>query len=276
VSESRIRADLSGVPETLLWTLHFRAQEAARPDAVLRDPMAVEIARRIDYPFQEKVGSGPRRAQWQGLRARTFDREIEAFLRGRPGAAVVALGEGLETQFWRVDDGQVRWLGVDLPASTALRRAVLPAHERRRMLEASVLDSTWFAEVDASRGVLFTAQGLLMYLQPAQVHDLITRLAARFPGSSLLFDGVPSWTSAAVARQISRSEGSLDIPPMPWAADGRDAARLELLPGVERVRRLHPPRGRGPLFGWVYPVVDRTPRLRDLVLAVWRADFTSA
>lgn len=270
----RIHADLSGVPETLLWTLHFRAQEAARPDAVLRDPLAVEIARRIDYPFRQKVGSGPRRAQWQGLRARTFDREIEAFLRARPGATVVALGEGLETQFWRVDDGRVRWLGVDLPDSTPLRRAALPPHERRRMLEASVLTDDWFAEVDTSRGVLFTAQGLLMYLQPEEVHRLITRLAERFPGSSLLLDGVPAWTSATTTRRIARSEATLDIPPMPWAMDSKEAAALEGLPGVERVRRLHPPRGRGLLFGALHPVVDRAPVLRDLVLAVWRLDFT--
>jgi O-methyltransferase involved in polyketide biosynthesis len=271
----RIPADLSGVPETLLWTLHYRAQEAARPDAVLRDPLAVEIARRIDYPFQQRVGSGPRRAQWQGLRARTFDREIEAFLRARPGATVVALGEGLETQFWRVDDGRVRWLGVDLPDSTPLRRAALPPHERRRMLEASVLHDDWFAEVDPSRGVLFTAQGLLMYLQPHDVHRLITRLAARFPGSSLLFDGVPRWTSAAVTRRPARSETSAPIPPMPWPVDSKEAAEVRRLPGVERVRRLHPPRGRGPLFGWLHPVVDRTPVLSDLVLAVWRVDFTA-
>ena len=34
-----------------------------------------------------------------------------------PAGTVVALGEGLETQFWRPDNGRVRWLSVDLPAA---------------------------------------------------------------------------------------------------------------------------------------------------------------
>ncbi|WP_231379171.1 hypothetical protein [Candidatus Solirubrobacter pratensis] len=39
-----VAVDLSGVPETVLWTLYHRAEEARRPDAVLDDPLAVELA----------------------------------------------------------------------------------------------------------------------------------------------------------------------------------------------------------------------------------------
>jgi hypothetical protein len=40
--EGQVSVELEGVPETLLWTLYHRATEARRPDAVLRDPKAVE------------------------------------------------------------------------------------------------------------------------------------------------------------------------------------------------------------------------------------------
>ena len=62
--------ELDRVPETLLWTLYHRAVEARRPDAVLRDPMAVELVERIEFPFEERFGSGERFSQWQALRAR--------------------------------------------------------------------------------------------------------------------------------------------------------------------------------------------------------------
>jgi O-methyltransferase involved in polyketide biosynthesis len=52
-----VAVDLTGVPETLLWTLYHRAEEARRPDAVLRDPLAVELVERIDYPFAERFGA---------------------------------------------------------------------------------------------------------------------------------------------------------------------------------------------------------------------------
>src|ERR671921_2994947 len=112
---ARVPVDLGGVPETLLWTLYHRAVEARRPDAVLRDPKGVELVGRLDYPFEERFGRG-RLGQWQALRVQCFDREIRRYLIEHPGATVVALGEGLETQFWRVDDGRVQWRRVDLPA----------------------------------------------------------------------------------------------------------------------------------------------------------------
>ena len=187
---TRIDPGLEGVPETLLWTLYHRALEARRPDAVLRDPVAVELVGRIDYPFAARFGTG-RPAQWQALRVLAFDREVRRFLRRHPEGTVVALGEGLETQCRRVDNGRVRWIGVDLPETVAVRRRLLPDGPRHRTIAASVLDEAWMDEVDATRGVLLTAQGLLMYLDPPGVHGLIARCAARFPGTGLLFDAVP-------------------------------------------------------------------------------------
>ena len=43
-----------------------------------------------------------------------------------PAGTVVALGDGLETQFWRVDNGRVRWLSVDLEEGAPLARGRLP------------------------------------------------------------------------------------------------------------------------------------------------------
>jgi O-methyltransferase involved in polyketide biosynthesis len=268
-------AALTGVAETLLWTLYYRAQEAARRNGVLSDPLAVELVERIDYPFAERLGHGGGRAQWQGLRSRTFDERIQAFLATHPGGTVVALGEGLETQFWRVDDGRVHWIGVDVPEAGQLRRDLLPVHERRVQIDASVLDTEWLDAVDASRGVLFSAQGLLMYLERGQVHRLIDRLARRFPGGELVFDGVPRWTSAVTTRRPVSSGGSMPAPPMPWPMDGREAVALRQLPRVARIDRLHPPRGRGFVHAVALPVLDRLPLLDGLLLSIWSAHFVS-
>jgi len=125
--------ELSGVPETMLWTLYYRATEARRPDAVICDPKAVELVDAIDYPFEDRFGRAVEwQAQWQGLRARRFDTEVRRFMREHPGGTVVALGEGLETQFWRVDDGRARWLTVDLPESLDVRTRLLPPESDRQ------------------------------------------------------------------------------------------------------------------------------------------------
>jgi leucine carboxyl methyltransferase len=175
-----VGVELQGIPETALWTLYMRASEAERPDSVIDDPQAVALLERIDFPFEERFGP-PRVGQWQALRARAFDDEIRRFLGAHPDGTVVALGEGLETGFWRSDNGRVSWLSVELPAMAALRRELLPQAPNLRLIERSALDEAWVGEVDPARGVLLTAQGLLMYFEPEQVHGLIDSTRRRFP-----------------------------------------------------------------------------------------------
>jgi O-methyltransferase involved in polyketide biosynthesis len=103
------KVELAGVPETALWNLYQRAS-AAR-GGHLDDPRAVEVRARLDYPFERfDVPYAGLAARLHALRVRTMDAAVRRLLAGSPDATVVALGEGFETQFWRVDDGRLRWL----------------------------------------------------------------------------------------------------------------------------------------------------------------------
>ena len=249
----RIKPELAGVPETALWTLWFRSIAAGGPEPILLDPMAVELVKRIDYPFEERFGRQfPAHAQVQALRVLTFDREVKGF------AQVVALGEGLETEFWRVDDGRVRWLTVDMPEMISLREELLPHHERIRTFAGSALDPAWMDHVDARSNVVITAQGLLMYLQPEQVHDLIVRCARHFPGGAMVFDAVPPW----MAGVIRKGTVGFTPPPLPWTLDpGRLQELKRLDPAIARVDDVKPVRGTG-LGGVLARVVRYVPVLR--------------
>jgi O-methyltransferase involved in polyketide biosynthesis len=241
----KTRVQLEGVPETLLWTLYQRAVEARRPDTVLEDPKAVELLDRIDYPFRERFGD-PRMSQWQALRARCFDDEVRRFLAEHPDGTVVALGEGLETQFWRVDNGEVHWLTVELPETLAVRTDLLPRPARMRALGCSALDEAWIGEVDDSRGVLITAQGLLMYLEPEDVHRLISRCRERFPGSAFVFDAVPGWLAKRSQKGLVKGSTGYQPPTWLWGMDMRERERL-------RAVKLRSRRGRGLMAGRVLP-----------------------
>lgn len=273
--QTKAAIDLDEVPATLLWTLYHRAFEARRPDAVLHDPWAVELVDAIDYPFEELYGTEVGAlAQWQALRARTFDQQIRRFLLAHPDGTVVALGEGLETQFWRVDNGRVRWLTVDLPETVRLRARLLPSGDRQRTVAAPAQDLRWMEEVDASGPVLVTAQGLLMYLPPPQVRDLIAACARRFPGGSLVFDAVPHWFSRRTLAGTMRTEGGYRSPPMPWAMDA-DQQRLVRTahPNIVEVRDLPLPRGRGGVFGVLLPLLAHVPVVGAKRLSVVLARF---
>jgi O-methyltransferase involved in polyketide biosynthesis len=262
------RVPLEGVSETTLWTLYHRASEAVRPDCVLHDPMAVELVKTIDFPFEERFGASTTWSQWQALRARTFDREIRRFLHDHDEATVVALGEGLETQFWRVNDGKLRWVSVDLAPVIELRRQLLPDSPNLELVESSVADSSWLDAIESSTGVLVTAQGLLMYLEPDQVHGLIDACASRIAEGALLFDAVPRWLSDRTRRSQLETGTGYRPPAWTWGIDAAEMHRIAAHPRIAELRRLRVPRGRGPLFGVVMPAVGLVPRLAGAGLSI--------
>jgi O-methyltransferase involved in polyketide biosynthesis len=240
-----VQVELGGVPETLLWTLYHRALEARRDDAVLDDPKAVELVDALDYPFAERFGGHSPLAQAQALRVRRFDTEVRRFLAANPDGTVVALGEGLETQFWRVDNGRVDWVTVDVPEAIELRERLLPPAARQTLIARSAFDESWMDVVDGAAGVLITAQGLFMYFEYANVERLLHACRTRFPDATVVFDAVSRWL--AERSQKPRANG-YQPPPWLWGIDRDKRRRL----GAERLRL---PRGRGVFFGYVAPLL---------------------
>ncbi|MEU8504361.1 class I SAM-dependent methyltransferase [Streptomyces brevispora] len=272
---ARVRPMLDGVSETLLWTFYNRAYEAGRRYPVLDDPMALQVLADLDYPFEERFGlPGPFNSQAQGLRSRCFDLAVQAYLADRPEATVVALGDGLETGFWRVDNGRLNWLSVELPEVATLRRTLLPPSDRLRTLSGSATGLSWLDEIEdpVGRGVVVTAQGLLMYLRPAEVRKVIAACAERLPGGVFVLDSMSRWLARGTVAGTSKV-GDMTIPPMRWAMDPGERQKLRgAHPGITQVRALRLPRGRGAM-GELIRVQNLLPGLRTLTPAVTQLRF---
>lgn len=270
----KVRPGLDGVPETLLWTLWNRACEARRSDSVLDDPMAVRLVEGIDYPFEERLGApSPLFAQIQGLRSLRFDQAVKEYVAERPYATVVALGEGLETSFWRVDNGRLQWLSVELPEVAALREELLPDHPRHHVVPCSATDLSWLDRVrDRDNGVIVTAQGLLMYLRPPEVRGILAACAERLPGGAFVLDSMTPWVTR-LTREGKVRIGGLTIPPMRWsmAPDQREKLRTAH-PAVGEVRALTMPPGRGAL-GRLIEHQHRVPVFRSFSPALTEVRF---
>ncbi|MFF8912659.1 class I SAM-dependent methyltransferase [Streptomyces sp. NPDC015032] len=272
---ARVRPMLSGVPETLLWTLYNRAYEAGQRYPVLDDPMALRLMEDLDYPFEERFGRpNAFHSQAQGLRSRCFDLAVQRYLADRPQATVVALGDGLETGFWRVDNGRLNWLSVELPEVAELRRALLPASDRLRTLSRSATDLSWLDEVEdpEGRGVAVTTQGLLMYLPPAEVRRILAACAERLPGGVLVLDTMARWLARGTMAGTSKV-GGMTIPPMRWAMNPGERHKLRgAHPAITEVRALRLPRGRGAM-GELIRLQSLLPGLRTLTPAMTQLRF---
>jgi len=188
--------NLSGVPETSLAVLYWRAMESQRPDAMMKDEKAVALVTQMSYDF-DRVRKIPMTEATKVTRimlTREMDRYARDFLSRHPEAVVVHIGCGLDSRFERVDNGQVEWFDLDLPEIIELRRKFIgDERERYHLLGCSVLEDAWLeaVKVHSQRPFLFLAEGVFIYFEAAQVKSLVLTLRDHFPGAELVFDG---WT----------------------------------------------------------------------------------
>jgi len=212
--------------ETLLITLYAKGQ----PDNPLFfDPMARDTMNRLDYNFA-RLHVPYKTVLLVCQRAKRIDAVTRAFLAEHPGGVVVQLGCGLDTRFWRVDDGLVTWYDLDMRAVVELRRQFFTAPDRYRLLAASVTEPAWVDSVAAGgRTVLVVAEGLLMYLAEADVRRLVLQLHERFPGCRLVADVFSPLTARSATRHPSlHSTGAT----LGWGI--KDAQDLETwAPGIQ-------------------------------------------
>ena len=82
---------LTGVSETALLTLQVRAHEARRPDSIIDDPMAIQLADSIDVDFAK---FGFSRRQDMAVRALAFDRLARRHVADHPKATVALSPRG--------------------------------------------------------------------------------------------------------------------------------------------------------------------------------------
>jgi O-methyltransferase involved in polyketide biosynthesis len=254
----------------MLWSLYHRAVESTRSDGVLRDPDGIRIMEALNYDFAGHFGvpGGSLAA-----RAATIDRVIADWLCLHPDGLVISLGEGLETQARRVDNGSMRWLSVDLPEAIQLREVFLPPTERFRHLAMSALDAEWMAMVDPSRPQLIVAQGLFMYLEPEAVSDLLGRMAACLPGARLVFDTIPPWLSRLTLLGLNQTS-TYRLPRMPWgiARDDIEPSLRRWCPGLGPVEMLPYGMPRG-MASVLIQFMAAAPVLRHQVPSLVLASF---
>jgi O-methyltransferase involved in polyketide biosynthesis len=182
---TKAKVTLTPEQETLLITLYAKAQ----PDNPLfYDPLSEDILKRVDYDFS-RLKVPYKTVVLVCQRAKKIDAVVRDFLEEQPEAVVVQLGCGLDSRFWRLDNGLVRWYDLDMAPVVKLRQQFFTGDERYQLIASSVTDLAWVEEVKAEgRPVMVVAEGLLMYIDEADVKRLVLRLRERFPGCQLIVD----------------------------------------------------------------------------------------
>ncbi|MEJ2597552.1 MAG: class I SAM-dependent methyltransferase [Anaerolineales bacterium] len=193
---------LSKEQETLLITLFCKAQD----NPILKDEKARQILEQVDYEFN-RLKIPQKTVVMMNMRAKKLDGYTKEFIAHHPDAVILHLGCGLDSRCLRVERRETIWYDLDLADVIELRRMFYPESKTYCMIASSVSDPTWLEQVaPLDRPVLVVAEGLFMYLQESEVHDLILRLHQKFPGCHLVFDAFSKLTAGGVAFNPSLRE----------------------------------------------------------------------
>ncbi len=194
---SRTKLDLSGVEETALLTLYARAIESMSDDPILQDEHIEMLVKLIDPQLQEidskmaerlrKRAIDPRLTIHMQLRAKKYDDYAVNFLEAHPGGVVINVGCGLDTRFFRVDNGNLQFFDLDLPDMIKLKRQLIEENDRYHMIGKSVLEFVWMEQIaKLNQPTIILAEGVFMYLPEQKVRDLVLELQRQFPDSELV------------------------------------------------------------------------------------------
>jgi len=196
------------IETTMLGPLWARATYSEKYPDLLNDPKASQIIKKLDYDFSEVQEFLD---EWRGLgllvRARSFDNALKKYMEKNPNTTVVNIGAGLDTTFYRVDNGKIKWYDLDLPDAIEFRKQFIPESPRSKYIAKSVLDYSWFDDVEfhADKGIFFIAGGFIYYFKEEEISTLFRAMAERFPGGEIIFDAISKLAKRIMNRRVRKA-----------------------------------------------------------------------
>lgn len=267
------KINLKDVPETMLWTLHNRAVEATRSDGIIKDEKAIEIYKSIDYDYERSFGKAD---PYHAIRSLVFDKEIRAFLKKHPDGTVINLGEGLETQRFRIVEKKALWLSVDLPEAMEVRGRFIQADERHLHIPLSATDKAWLNSVPRDKPVFVTAQGLFMYFTQDDVKSLLQSIMSTCDYGYIMFDTIPKWLSKKSTSKTGWAKTKhYTVPKLPWGINRNEFEStfknwLDVGVKVTDIGYSVPPRG---IAKWSFLFAASIPWLKNIFPSIVKINY---
>jgi methyltransferase (TIGR00027 family) len=178
---------VSNVSDTARWVAVYRAWESARPDALFDDPYAKSLAGERGEAIAKLMPAQARSGWPMVARTKLIDELVQEKV-AQGCDCVINLAAGLDTRPYRLELPEtLRWIEVDLPALIEEKEALLADAVPRCQLRRIKVDLTdtqaRFAALQDALGAatraLVLTEGLLVYLNDAQVCDLSRGIAAQ-------------------------------------------------------------------------------------------------
>lgn len=187
MEDKKINPLLTGSAETMLQSFYARAKYSIKKNAKFYDAKAIELVGKIDYDFSKAEKDS---TMSNGVIARTivFDELVKDFINKNPDCTVVNIACGLDTRFYRMDNGRIIWYNVDLPETIEVRDAIYHESGRVSTIGISATDPDWADKVTKRGKMLFIIEGLSMYLTSDENAQMLSIIRDKFDNATVLME----------------------------------------------------------------------------------------
>ena len=251
--EQKIKPVLTGSAETMLQSFYARAQYSKSKNTKFYDAKAVELVDKIDYDFSLANKDS---TMGKGVIARSivFDELVKSFISSNPDCTVVNIGCGLDTRFYRMDNGLLTWYNLDLPETIDVRNQIFQEEGRVSTIGISVLDPEWPKEVKVRGKMLFIIEGLSMYLTAEENKKMLRIIKDNFDNAYVLMECLAKmWVKREGIEKSIKQTGSKFV----FGADSFDDLK-EIATGFHKVKDDNILRGMA-LLSPIYRVLALLP-----------------
>lgn len=203
---------IRNISDTALWVAVFRAMETDRGDAVFRDPFARRLAGTRGEEIMQSIKPSQRYAWSYTARTHLIDTFVKQEIE-RGADTVIDLAAGLDARPYRMPlPASLRWVDIDLPDILEYKASILKSEKPACRVEQIPLDLAdraarrkVFEELGrTSKRTLIISEGLLVYLDAAEVRELARDLAAQASFGRWATD----LTNPALLKMLQRQVGS--------------------------------------------------------------------
>lgn len=202
-------SSLNQISETLMITLACRAIETKHKSGIIHDSKALEIVDKVDYDlsafykFKHNVFSVCHRAA-------KIDEYCASFIQRNQNPIIISIGSGLDTRFFRIDDGKVIFVDLDLPEVMTIRKQLIPEQARSIALSFSAFDQRWVNQLNQYKNnpILVVAEGFTLYQEEDNLKKLIKLIFNSFqnPLNELIFDVCSSYQQKKSHQHVAVSK----------------------------------------------------------------------
>ena len=188
---------LGVVEDTLFIPMLGRIYASEHCPQILYDKKALELKNKLPLDLIEQKKQTQYTLLASASRSANMDRFIQSFLERRPDGVIVQLGCGLETTYYRCDNGRTRWYAVDL---------------RELYISGDAFAKDWIKKVrndvlDAP--ILVTAGGVFHYFEEHKVIALL-RMIGQFGNMEVVFDTVSKRGMTMMKKKYMKQVGHAD------------------------------------------------------------------